>query len=136
MGGARPGQGGEGAKRPDREAVLRSEQVGPKGGGGGPSPPVGKAPALRSWENQPRSGKKRRQTVVFKKTVAGHFWVGTGLVQPVPTFDNGLRGLVLFGFKVQSGDSKHIVEILVIEVAPVHRIGEKIDQVRVLIIRI
>src|ERR1019366_4183600 len=29
VGGAKPGQGGEGAKRPDLEAVLRSEQVGP-----------------------------------------------------------------------------------------------------------
>ena len=47
MGGGKPGQGGEGAKRPDLEAFLRSEQVGPKGGGGGPSPPAGKATALR-----------------------------------------------------------------------------------------
>jgi hypothetical protein len=31
VGGGKPGQGGEGAKRPDLEAVLRSEQAGAEG---------------------------------------------------------------------------------------------------------
>ena len=34
----------------DLEAVLRSGQVGPEVGGGGPTPPGGKATALRLWE--------------------------------------------------------------------------------------
>ena len=57
VGGAKSGQGGEGAKRPDLEAVLRSEQVGLKAGGGGWSPPGGVGRAKRAQRGA--TGRKR-----------------------------------------------------------------------------
>jgi hypothetical protein len=56
-GGAKPGQGGEGAKRPDLDAVLWSEQVGLEGAGGGWSPPGGVGRAKRAQRGA--TGRKR-----------------------------------------------------------------------------
>ncbi len=54
------------------------------------------------------------------------------MVAPVPN-EYGLHGLVRFRREMHFSNSKNFVEVHIIEPAPVHCIGEEINQIRVLI---
>ena len=83
----------------------------------------------------PRSGKRRRQTTI---TIHGcrPFRIWDRMFSSGPKFDHGLPDIVLFCLKMHSGDPKNVIEFHIVEAAPMHRIGEKIDQIRVLVLRV